>query len=65
MDTEDLNHILYLHDEDKISDKEALKRIKALNKHLLEHSLDPDILAGVPTEHDHLKRNKLTHWRSG
>lgn len=43
--------------------KKALKRIKALNKQMTEQSLDID-LANV-SEHTHLKRNQLTHWRNG
>ena len=46
-----------------LANKEALKRIKALNREITEHLLDLDI-ADV-SEHKHLKRNQLTHWRNG
>lgn len=62
---ENIDSILRLHDTGKLSDKEAIKRIKSINKQLAEHALDPDILAGVPEENNHLQRHRLTHWRHG
>jgi hypothetical protein len=46
-----------------LANKEALKRIKALNKQIAQQFEFE--LVDVSAKHDHLKRNQLTHWRNG
>ena len=48
----------------ELTNRKAAERTKRLNEEMLEHVLDPDILADIPEEMNHLRRNKLTHWRN-